>query len=95
MQVSSLPWSALDRELSPQVVDALLHRAQTEMARKSTHRIKSHSIVMYLQDNSAGRSVQDEVYFARMGMLNRVMQGFLCDAVEFLFGLERQSRLFA
>ena len=94
-QVGALPWSALDLEAAVQMADPLLHRAQTEMARKEAQRIKPDPIVTYLQDDRVGSPAKDQVHLARTGMLDRVMHGLLRDAVEFLFDREREARLLA
>jgi len=93
--VGSLPWNALNLEYATQVVDTLLHREQTEMARKGTQRIKADPIVTYLQDDHVFSLANYQVHLASVGMFDGVLQRFLRDAVEFLLDRERQSRLLA
>jgi hypothetical protein len=62
-------------EAIPQLADPLLHRAQTEMARKRAQRIKRNPIVTYLQDARVSSPAEDQVHLARMSMLD-----LLCNA---------------
>lgn len=65
------------------------------MAGKGSRRVKSSAIISDLQDDRLSRPAKPHVHPAGTGMLDGIMQGLLCDAVEFLLDLERKARFLA
>src|SRR5258708_27143854 len=65
------------------------------MPGKGAKRINSAAIISDLQDDRLSRPAKPHVHLAGTGMLDGIVQGLLCDAVEFLFDLEPTARILA
>src|SRR5436305_5269000 len=63
---------------------------QTQVSRKCALRIKTHTIITYLQQKPLGLPLHTHVHPTGTSMLDCVMQSLLRKPVEFLFDLERQ-----
>src|SRR5436305_8460731 len=66
---------------------------QTQMPREYPCRIKASPVIAYLKEDLVRLSRQPKHDNTGMCMLDNVVGGLLCDAVEALFPLKRESRL--
>src|SRR2546421_8979933 len=66
---------------------------QTQMPREYPCRIKASPVIAYLEEDLVRLSCQPKHDNTGMCMLDNVVGGLLCDAVEALFPLKRESRL--
>src|SRR5215217_245461 len=71
----ALSGRALDPKPPAQACDALAHRLQTEVSRKSARRIEAFTIVANLQENLTRVLLQPQLHTLSLSVLDRVVQG--------------------
>src|SRR3954469_15759150 len=85
----ALSGRALDPKRRTQVCDALAHRLQAEVSRERARRIEAPTIVANLQEDLVRVLLQPQLHTLSLGVLDRVVQCLLGDAIERLFYLQR------
>src|SRR5215217_8300990 len=87
---AALSGRALDPKPPAQACDALAHRLQAEMSRERTRRIEALTIVANLQEDLVLLLLQVQLHTLSLGVLDRVVQGLLGDAIERLLHFQRR-----
>src|SRR5918998_1583615 len=86
----ALSGRTLDSKRPAQVCDALAHRLQAEVPRERARRIEAPTIVANFQEDLVRALLQPQLHTLGPGVLNRVVQGLLSDAIDRLFYLQRR-----
>src|SRR5215216_2350167 len=87
---AALSGRALDPKPPAQVCNALAHRLQAEVSRERTRRFEALTIVVNLQEDLVLLLLQVQLHTLSLGVLDRVVQGLLGDAIERLLYLQRR-----
>src|SRR5215204_909481 len=87
---AALSGRALDPKPPAQARDALAHRLQAEVSRERTCRIEALTIVANLQEDLVRLLLQVQLHTLSLGVLDRVVQGLLGDAIDCLLYLQRR-----
>src|SRR5829696_8554460 len=72
---------ALDLKCTTQACDTLAHRLQAEVSRERARRIEALAIVPDFQEYLARVLLQPQLHTLGLGVLDRVVQGLLGDAI--------------
>src|SRR5918994_5360771 len=86
----ALSGRALDPKRPAQVCDALAHRLQAEVSWERARRIEAPTIVANFQEDLVRVLLQPQLHTLSLGVLERVVQGLLGDAIDCLFYLQRR-----
>src|SRR5215207_7679815 len=86
----ALSGRALDPKRPAQVCDALAHRLQAEVSRERTRRIEALTIVRNFQEDLVRVLLQPQLHTLSLGVLDRIVQGLLGDAIDRLLYLQRR-----
>src|SRR5919199_1146498 len=78
---------ALDPKRTTQARDALAHRLQAEVPRERARRVEALAIVPNFQEDLAPVLLQPQLHAPGLGVLDRVVQSLLGDAIDRLFYL--------
>src|ERR671916_266547 len=92
---SALPGRALNLKRPAQACDTLAHRFQAEVSWERARRIEALTIVANFQEDLVRVLLQPQLHTLSLGMLDRVVQSLLGDAIDCLFYLQRSVRFVA